>query len=495
MFDISTAGAHARARQGLRRLARLLGLDPARLQEQYDVLLPRAQHHCRRAQTTQDTHSVNKDAWRTAIHEVQRMRMQQSRKIDVGALSTALQSYFVCGISTSGVEQRFSNAQRHITSDQGAMSAVSEAMLTKLFTDHAKYPAITLIEQARMMFAKCFPPVRNHTTRSARSDKGMTRPPKADPTGLLTETQFVKKRRLMTEKAASASSSAAKAASASSSAAAPAASSDAFGELWQPKHDAFKQAVGNLAQIRQAHACADGILLAGDLTDAEFRRAQSAGETLREKQVVAQRRREAQNRRVINAAAGASGQDLLASLRGQGVCLQGSRCREELRNSLVAHGLADSAAVRASAIVCDKVLGPGSMPADGNDLKCHVIAGYFGKSLATPQFLLTGGKAGVCLKFLPFSKKKRRLYFTDACVAAHGTSIRLLERLCDKHPHSLRVVKGEFALFKKKKDVQVIAHKPADVPAKADHSWSTLYDKFLQSMLVIDAEHSAQGMR
>ena len=101
----------------------------------------------------------------------------------------------------------------------------------------------------------------------------------------------------------------------------------------------------------------------------------------------------------------------------------------------------------------------------------------------------------MCLKFLPFNKKKRRLYFTDACIAAHGTGIRLLERLCDKHPNGLRVVKGEFAPFRKEKDVQVIAHNPTDMPAKADHGWSTLYDKILQSMLVTDAEHSAQGMR
>ena len=139
MFDVRAAGGNAQAPQGLQRIAQLLSLDVDQLRQQYIALFPRAQYHCRQANTAQEAHVVNKDAWREAIREVQRMRWHQPRKIDVGALLTALQSYFVCGISTSGVEQRFSKVDHSITEGQAHMSAGTEAMVTKLLTEHAKY--------------------------------------------------------------------------------------------------------------------------------------------------------------------------------------------------------------------------------------------------------------------------------------------------------------------------------------------------------------------
>ena len=154
--------------------------------------------------------------------------------------------------------------------------------------------------------------------------------------------------------------------------------------------------------------------------------------------------------------------------------------------------MVEKGAPRADVILCDKA--PGRTPAAGNDLQSHLIAGYFGKFLATQQFILSGGKSGVCLKLHPFCKKKRRLYFTDACATSFRPGVRLLERLCGKHPDALRVVKGDFAAYKKQ-DVQVVAAAPADQPAKADHKWSTLLHSFLQSLLTMDAQESAIGLK
>ena len=231
VFDIQQSGSPMEARTAMSRIAKVFDLDADALLREYEVVKPRAQFLFRKADTQRDAQKVNKEAWKASVEELKTLRRQSQRRVDVSSLRVALQVYFSCGMSTSGVEQRFSKADAAITA-QHNFSVTAESMATKLLNDIALHPSTLLINGARTVWLDCFAPPRK--AKKERADAGLPR--KRKETDLPDEQTFLKRRRM----------SAATAAASSSGLNAPepvVPASEEFGAMWGPQHDKLMVAV------------------------------------------------------------------------------------------------------------------------------------------------------------------------------------------------------------------------------------------------------------
>lgn len=496
VFDIKSCGTNMQAHESLIKIAKTFSLEVSLLKSQFEAVLPRARHLFRRPDTLGDTWKVNKDAWQTAIGEIEALRKASARKIDVTTLRQALQAYFVCGISSSGVEQRFSKVAASFSDRQSHCSADTESMITKLVTDLPLHPSDQIDASARSVWLDCFGAPRKPYKR--RMDEGVPKTKSHKPmSDLLNEHQFLKKRRLSARAAAapslSASSSSAMAPAAPAAPAGMAVPADGMDDMWGPRHDKFLLAVQQKQQVRTIEAVAEGTLHAGELPADELRSLQAKAKERTRKQVAAQRDRERKDAAAVARHYGVPGPGLFASLRGHTVSVALVVDRAPgLDACLAAHHMAETAILDATLIIADHTPG-NDANADKKEIKAHIVAGYFGKILTTPQFLLSAGNSGACLKFDAFREKRKHLYFTHACRARFGFQIKLLEKLCTRHKHSVSILTGELVDFKKKSNVRVVALNDADVPDKTDHPMRSLFSVFIGTLLQASTNNSALG--
>jgi len=114
--------------------------------------------------------------------------------------------------------------------------------------------------------------------------------------------------------------------------------------------------------------------------------------------------------------------------------------------------------------------------------RAHLVAGYFGKYLTTTQFVESAGTYGACIKLMAFRERRRKVCFTPACRGRFGSEIRLLERLCIVHKHSVTIVTGDLATFQRKRDVQVVVLDLTD-PGCNGYPGCTIFSTFIGKFL------------
>ena len=194
----------------LRTLAHTYKLDFARLKAQWQDLYPRAQlEYKEQLGVLTNSHHLsqkaNKDAWKITL---ERYSCKRSSSHPADALSVALQNYFCCTPSTSGIEQNFSLGQSRYTKQRHHAKPGNEELVLKLFFDlphQTKEEKQEICKLARVCWAAQYGCPREHAQGKFRADKGMKRPAEDKA---LTETAFLKRRRSAAAAAAEACSGA-----------------------------------------------------------------------------------------------------------------------------------------------------------------------------------------------------------------------------------------------------------------------------------------------
>ena len=142
----------------------------------------------------------NKHGWREALRRLSERRLAGGHPS--AALRRALIVYAVFGISTSGFEQQFSQAAFKLTDRMGSASAASEESCIKVAVDlRREEDEEAIIAAAREVWSKCFGAPRA-AYQAPRIDKGTKR--NAMDAGVISEVDFIHKRRREASKAAAA---------------------------------------------------------------------------------------------------------------------------------------------------------------------------------------------------------------------------------------------------------------------------------------------------
>ena len=198
-FEIfNLRGVSGSADAHLKTLAHTYKLDLARLKTQWEDLYPRAQmEYKEQTGLLKDSQSFkqgcNKEAWRIIVERYSVPRLRKVHPSDL--LCVALQHYFCCTPSTSGIEQNFSLGQSKYTQQRKHAKAGNEELVLKLFYG---LPHQTQLEKqeicklARVAWAAQYGCPRQRSDDAVRSDKGLKR---TTVDAGMTETLFVKRRR------------------------------------------------------------------------------------------------------------------------------------------------------------------------------------------------------------------------------------------------------------------------------------------------------------
>ncbi|CAK0809178.1 unnamed protein product [Prorocentrum cordatum] len=156
-------------------------INPTRLQVQWEHGFPRARQQQQRGLS-------NKEAWRYVIQKLGQQRL--ALRHDIDDLRSALVAYVAFGMSTSGVEQKFSLAALKFNCRQLSSDARSEDMFLKIALDLPNRDLNKVIDSARRIWLEtCGRPV---VRKFPRVDKGVKRPRTVMKEG---EAEFIRQRR------------------------------------------------------------------------------------------------------------------------------------------------------------------------------------------------------------------------------------------------------------------------------------------------------------
>ena len=169
------------AKHARRLFCQAADIDPTRLQTQWENVFPRARQQKQRGLS-------NKEAWRYVIQKLSECHMRRIYNID--ELNSALIAYVAFGISTSGVEQKFSLAALKFNCRQLHAHAWNEDMFLKIALDFPNRDLRKIIANARRIWLEhCGRP---RVMMNPRIDKGVKRPRSAMMGG---ESEFIRQRR------------------------------------------------------------------------------------------------------------------------------------------------------------------------------------------------------------------------------------------------------------------------------------------------------------
>lgn len=196
MFDLSVVDEGASATDSDRtsafeKLAASARVDVDLLKAQWADVLPRALHFYRaRSMASRD---AVRDAWRAAVEHCEKVRAGAQLTME---LRKTLATYFAMSVSTSGVEQKFSQGH-HRVHDRIAADPATEELALKVMLDAGCYETRRITALARRAWAVCFRKSRSRPAGSARCDKGVKRIWRGGAPARVSksEAEFVRKRR------------------------------------------------------------------------------------------------------------------------------------------------------------------------------------------------------------------------------------------------------------------------------------------------------------
>ena len=192
-------GTTASARDDIRRIAGVYGLNAALLEQQWSDIFPRAQLHFKPEDNNLlcgQKRARNQDAWQVALQEVSATQRRQQNHPSQ-ELRKALVQYFAFGGSSSGVEQAFGKSTWAFHTRRWKAMPCCEEMIVKIALDSGNYNEEVLLKRARQCWFQCYgrPRASGSERPCPRIDKGLTK--KRLPSSTLnTETSFIKKRRV-----------------------------------------------------------------------------------------------------------------------------------------------------------------------------------------------------------------------------------------------------------------------------------------------------------
>ena len=309
--------------------------------------------------------NAHKEAWTSAIQSVD-VHHSTRESHPSETLKQALLQYLAFGCSTSGVEQAFAKSTWAFHCRRQKASAVTEECAIKVHLVLPLHKKETLAEQAR---AHCFGLARLHLR--ARADKGLLRPKKrkADDE-LLTEQDFIRKRRLAANQAGHDHDA--------SSAAADVDLSD----VWTQQHDKQEEFFAKKAKARKLQAFAENSLLPDEIEDTMDQEARAARVKLLKNKAARQKKR-----RCVKIRQGQGSADMLQTLRGKRAFLA-VPASQHLDSLLFHRGCAKSSLKDADVIVCER---PGQL-----DCRRRLVSSLRGLYEISPCFLDKG--TGAALK-------------------------------------------------------------------------------------------------
>ena len=373
MFDLESVDESLPLRNhasSLDRIALESGSNPESLRAQWVHALPRALHFYRQSKLLKATTCDScRMAWEDAIDHCSKLR--GAPRTD--ELRKALATYFVAAISTSGVEQNFSQAMQRAHSQISA-NADKEELLLKVIMGADVYPQEKLLRLCRKVWVHCFRTSRLFKMRTTKAVKRIkqeidkTKKPK-------TEAEFIKRRRL----AASATTEAADHVDlATWRPSNPARRPDS----WTDKHTTELNRQIALRASRRLDIIGEG----GVQGSAEDLRAIA---DKRAKQEKAQRERERREGRADKQALGAPVAQCREWCRGKTVFVDPDCRSEPLSASLRRHAMANKFKTIESMVVV--VPNPG---VEMQSPRYRTICAVLGGCMVSPSFLTSTGSGG-----------------------------------------------------------------------------------------------------
>lgn len=451
-------------------LAHTYKLDLLQLQSQWADLYPRAQMEYKEQvgslnNANDMVRDANKDAWRTAM---QRYGTCRSHPCDV--LMVALQNYFCCTPSTSGIEQSFSLGQNRYTMQRRSSLPGNEELVLRLIfglPTQSKADKVEICKLARVAWASQYGFPREHS--KPRRDKGIKRI--ASQAGL-SERQFLTRRR-----------SAAAAAAASYSGTVEQVDSEFFTDGHE-KEMAF--------QVKKQQSKRIQATFEKSLPEASVEDQQNAKDA-EAKFVNNQLKRRAQASRVQKLATHNPRDALLADLSGRKAFLAVSATMD-LTAGLANHGLqVTTQASEAHVFVCDK-------PGEGLPCLLQMMAGLRGLVEASPVFFTS--RTGCALKFHRTAKvrkvilvsricaEKNNAFWTDfrkALPPGHGWKIHKMQAC------TVQQLQTKQRSYPKYKAFAVIHEDERNAVSEGDNNMHTT-ESFLHRIRRADALASCSGL-
>lgn len=372
----------------LERLAQAFKVNCGELQAQLERHRPMAENIMR------ERKCFPREAWQEAIKRTQRTKASRTA-YPAKALCEVIKRYLAWQISTSGIEQGFSKADRLRATGTTPASEATETQALRLL--HTRGTDDEICAQAQQLFAQCHPG-QLRTRESHRVDRGVKRP-RAETESMVA---WLKKRRgpLTSGRAAG------------DGGAAVGILEDGADDMWGESHDRELAFQKNKQRQHKIDAYLDGTLLDKEIGELPLEAAARAKrEAELDKGLVQQaaRKEKAAKRQHIKL--------LLSDMPDKRVWLQNAPAAE-LRQAAVRHGFqVQTDRSHASVFVVEDASAPGER------ILWHAV--LRGALLIDRNVLL--GKEGLILQHKPFVASKRKFWLSPEFKAAHPEVSAIVE--------------------------------------------------------------------
>ena len=471
VFDLVAPPTHAVADRHLQRLSQTLNLNAVELKAQWRDFLPRAQ-----SVRPAPSRSSNKDAWKMVVERVENDKRLQAAH-PFRQLQLALVAYAAFGVSSSGVEQKFSKSALKFTDRMGRCNDEQEESFLRVSMDLPDRDVPATLQFAIKLWHKAFPVPRG-SPYTPRFDRGVKRKRLSSGDA---ESAFVQQRRAAARAAASSLASGAKAAAIEqlSRPAAPAGS-------WTAGHSSELAFLSAKLHSKAVDAAAEHTLLPAESTP----ELQHAAAEKAHKRVSDQRARERKACRAQATTHGVMPQGLLRAIRGKKVFVH-SDCRKfpGIRQAVVASGLTSARLSEADVFV---VVTPGRA-----DSKVMFASALQGAYQISPKLLVSG--RGAAVKMTSQSHLPKVLFVTHAFIDAHRDVVALARRLVTNIPNCMwevRHSRWEDLKTKVPKSNLYAAVCPGEAGGDkfAGHKNTFLLDALITRVCKIAGENSVTGL-
>ena len=359
------------ARRARRLFCQAADIDPTRLQVQWENVFPRARQQKQRGLS-------NKDAWRYVIQ-----RLSQDPRLseiyNTNDLRSALVAYVAFGISTSGVEQKFSLAALKFNCRQLHADACGEEMFLKIALDVPNRDLGKVIDSARRIWLDhCGRP---RVARAPRIDKGVKRTRRV----MGGEAEFIRQRR--------------KAARLAVTVAGDSTREVGAGSNWGATHQKELEFLKNKRDAKRCIAYSENVLLPQEVTHAVCESAAAK----HKKQLSDQLARSRKTQRVRLAALGTPTATLLDAIKGKPVFVDIHSRSPEVAAALITHRLKSVRLHEAEVFVVQTPGRAGVFVSAASAIK----GGYE----VTPGLLISG-RFGAGVKLMPTYHLKKVMFLS-----------------------------------------------------------------------------------
>ena len=397
----------------LKRIALAINKSEDTLRHQFKDIKPRAQQN----------QSGNNDGWALAVQQIYATKsVFRSHPTDV--LEDAMLLKYLIGLSSSGVEQLFSQTRWALGKQRLHAKDENEEMIIKLMADLPHHDLDKLINLAQRVWAMCFNPPKQ-SPQKPRIDKGVKRllsdtddaqPPAefdgAYPTAE-SEAAFIRKRRRAIRQCVVKSErNLADVTNEGLLQDATRASTSGAME-WTEGHDKELKFIKNKIGCRKACALAEGQLLDIEITE-EVREVARATRGRRRKDCQARERKAAGDKKKLQ---GLMGKDLWGQIKGTTVFIDRSVTGDHtpLIRALQANNMAvapESELAYAAVFVTSSDRGSVSQ-------RVNLASAVKGAFQISPELVMSSGAKGNAIKFFPAAMSKRCLYVSHAATQHH----------------------------------------------------------------------------